>query len=270
MDELMHSQLSRGTNTFHAGQETFGSQAGQATHGDNLVHEEIPNLEDVTSKDDGPVDLVHGDLYLVEWVVGVDAGHEVVGVDAGHGHGVVGVDAGPSRSDGGAVGRELLVVVGGRGDDDEDDIIPWEVTPPPVPVKRKFIAAPSMTPSLTPSESGTSAPSSKCQRVSESSAALYALNDQFAEFTDVFHATSQSQTSSTITLASGLSPQRKQAAMQHAQELEKHLDNDSMAALIEAFQMDVSATNAYMVMLNDGPRKSFVDRKIKHVNQQVL
>jgi len=170
----------------------------------------------------------------------------------------------------GAVGRELLVVGGGCGDDNEDDIIPWEVTPPPVPVKRKFIAASSMTPSLTPSGSGTSAPSSKRQRVSGSSAALYALNDQFAEFTNVFRATSQSQTSSTITLAPGLSPQRKQAAMQRAQELEKHLDDDSMAALIEAFQMDISAADAYMVMLDDGPRKSFVDRKIKYVNRQVL
>ncbi|KAJ8580840.1 hypothetical protein M405DRAFT_885953 [Rhizopogon salebrosus TDB-379] len=37
MDELMHSQLSRGTNAFHADQETFGSQAGQATH-----HQEKP------------------------------------------------------------------------------------------------------------------------------------------------------------------------------------------------------------------------------------
>jgi hypothetical protein len=35
--------------------------------------------------------------------------------------------------------------------------------------------------------------------------------------------------------------------MRRAQELEKHLDDDSMAALIEAFQMDVSAADAYMV-----------------------
>jgi hypothetical protein len=58
--------------------------------------------------------------------------------------------------------------------------------------------------------------------------------------------------------------------MWHAQELEKHLDDDSMVVLIEAFQMDVSTTDAYMVMTDDGPRKSFVDRKIKHINQQLL
>jgi hypothetical protein len=43
-----------------------------------------------------------------------------------------------------------------------------------------------------------------------------------------------------------------------------------MVVLIEAFQMDVSTTDAYMVMTDDGPRKSFVDRKIKHINQQLL
>jgi len=43
-----------------------------------------------------------------------------------------------------------------------------------------------------------------------------------------------------------------------------------MAALIKAFQMDVSAADVYMVIMDDGPRKSFVDKKIKYINWQVL
>jgi hypothetical protein len=226
----MHAQLSRGTNAFHAGQETFES-------------EQVPH--------DG--DLGEGDAE--------DAAIQGDGVEHDSLEEVLAVGTGSGGCDTAVVSRDLEPV---PGDDDEDDIIPWEATPPPrVPVKRKLVAA-SLTPSLTASGSGASCPSSKRQRVS-GSAALYAINDQFSEFTDVFRIASQSQTSSIV-----LSPQRKQAAMRRAQELEKHLDDDSMAALIEAFQMDVSAADAYMVMLADGPRKSFVDRKIKHINRQIL
>lgn len=43
-----------------------------------------------------------------------------------------------------------------------------------------------------------------------------------------------------------------------------------MAALIEAFQMNVSAADVYIVMSDDGPRKLFVDRQIKFINKQSL
>ncbi|KAG1719180.1 hypothetical protein EDB19DRAFT_1974551 [Suillus lakei] len=107
--------------------------------------------------------------------------------------------------------------------------------PPPPPTKRKSTAA-SLTPSLT--GSCLSGPPSKCQHSKKSAIALF--------------------------------PQRKQAAMQCAQLLKTHLNDDSMAVLIEAFQMDVSAADMYMVMSNEGPRKSFVDRKIKFINKQSL
>lgn len=58
--------------------------------------------------------------------------------------------------------------------------------------------------------------------------------------------------------------------MQHIQEQEKHFNDDSMTALIKAFQMNVGATDAYMAMTDNGPRKSFIDKKIKYINQRVL
>jgi hypothetical protein len=240
MIELMHAQPSRGTNAFHAGQQTFESE--QAPH-------------------DGSDGMSGGKTVDSESVD--DAVHES-GVEARDGLPMLEQVAGVSGNDEGLGDSEPPVIEPQADVDDDDDIIPWEATPPPhVPAKRKLIAA-SLTPSLTASGSTSSYPSSKHQRVS-GSAALYAINDQFSEFTDIFRTASQSQTSSVV-----LSPQRKQAAMRRAQELEKHLDDDSMAALIEAFQVDVSAADAYMVMCDDGPRKSFVDRKIKHINRQVL
>ncbi|KAG2750380.1 hypothetical protein P692DRAFT_20818163 [Suillus brevipes Sb2] len=91
---------------------------------------------------------------------------------------------------------ESGMAAGRERDKDKDDIIPWEATPPPT--KRKS-TAPSLTPSLPGSCS--SGPPSKCQHVSGLATVLYAINDQFSEFTDVFH------------IASQLSPQCKQAAM---------------------------------------------------------
>ncbi|KAG1821400.1 hypothetical protein EV424DRAFT_819495 [Suillus variegatus] len=213
MDDLLRAQISRGTNAFHAGQETFESQ-----HTPSNISNEGPAVE-----------------------------HEPVASTTG--------DSGVEEDDERTIAEREL-------DDDEDDIIPWEATPPPL--KRKS-APVALTPSLTASSSCPSGPSSKRQRIGGSATALYAINDQFSEFTDVFRVASQSQKS-----AIALSPQRKQAAMRRAQLLETHLDDDSMAALIEAFQMDVSAADAYMVMSDDGPRKSFVDRKIKFINKQGL
>lgn len=230
MGGLMHAQPSRGTNAFHAGQQTFESE--QAPCCDDLDEMSRGTTVDYESEP------VHVTVQpMLEQVAGVGSNDE----------------------------GEPPVIELQADEDDEDDIIPWEATPPPhVPAKRRLIAT-SLTPSLTTSSSSSSRSSSKRQRVSGSSAALYAINDQFSEFTDIFRTTSQPSGSSIV-----LSPQRKQVAMRRAQELEKHLDDDSMAALIEAFQMDVSAADAYMVMCDDGPRKSFVDRKIKHINRQAL
>jgi len=110
---------------------------------------------------------------------------------------------------------------------------------------------------LTPSGSQL-----KHQHASGSANALYSINDQFSEFTDVFCVVTQLEKS-----AIALSPQRKQAAMQHAQLIETHFNNDSMAVLIEAFQVDVGTADAYMVMSNEGPRRSFVNCKIKYINK---
>jgi hypothetical protein len=76
----------------------------------------------------------------------------------------------------------------------------------------------------------SSSPQLKHQHVGGSATALYAINDQFSEFTNIFCVATQLEKS-----AIALSPQHKQEAMRCAQLLETHLDDDSMAALIEAF-----------------------------------
>ncbi|KAG0693128.1 hypothetical protein DFH29DRAFT_1007632 [Suillus ampliporus] len=155
MDDLLHVQISCGTNAFHTGQETFELQ--QAPYNIN----EGPGVEHE------PAAPMMGDL---------------------------GVKEDDKRT---IVEREL---------DEDEDIIPLEATPPPSSKQKS--AAMSLTPSLTASGSCSSSPPSKCQCVSGSATALYAINDQFFKFTDVFRVASQLQKS-----AIALSPQRKQAAM---------------------------------------------------------
>ena len=55
--------------------------------------------------------------------------------------------------------------------------------------------------------------------------------------------------------------------MEHAQQVETHLTGDEMAALIEAFQTDVSAADAYMVMRDENARHAFINRKITYINR---
>ena len=54
------------------------------------------------------------------------------------------------------------------------------------------------------------------------------------------------------------SPSRKTKAIQCAQELEKGLDNDRLAVLIQVFQADVSAADAYLVMDREGLWKAWI------------
>ncbi|KAG1901566.1 uncharacterized protein F5891DRAFT_1187426 [Suillus fuscotomentosus] len=94
---------------------------------------------------------------------------------------------------------------------------------------------------ISTSTSSTLAPASKRHR-SSGAAAQFAIADQFSDFTDTFCSSSQPQPS---TLAP--SPIRRQCVMQRAQNVETHLTADDMAALVEAFQTDFSAADAYMI-----------------------
>ncbi|KAG1734381.1 uncharacterized protein EDB91DRAFT_1250893 [Suillus paluster] len=115
---------------------------------------------------------------------------------------------------------------------DDEDFIPWEKTPP----RQSHTPAPLLN--------STSGPASKRHRAS-GAAALFAIADQFSDFTDAFHSSSQAQPSSLTP-----SPIQRQCAMQHAQNVETHLTGDEMAALIEAFQTD------------------FINRKITQINSR--
>ncbi|KAG0694085.1 hypothetical protein DFH29DRAFT_1006647 [Suillus ampliporus] len=79
---------------------------------------------------------------------------------------------------------------------DDEDLIPWDKTPPhqshtPAPLpKRKFDSISAST-----STSSTLGPASK-RHCASGAAALFATADQFLDFTDAFHSSSQAQSSS--------------------------------------------------------------------------
>jgi hypothetical protein len=141
-------------------------------------------------------------------------------------------------------------------DGDDEDLIPWETTPP----RRSY--TPLLKRKSDTSTSSTLGPAMKRHR-SSGSAALFAIADQFSDFTDAFRSSSQAQPSSLAP-----SPIQRQCAMQRAQNIETHLTADEMAALIEAFQTDVNAADAYMVMRDNAARHSFVNRKIIQINSR--
>jgi len=142
MGGLMHAQPSHGTSTFHAGQQTFESE--QALHCNDSDEMSKGMMVDYESEP------VHVTVQpMLEQVAGVSSNDE----------------------------GEPPVIELQADDDNKDDIIPWEATPLlHVPAKCRLIAT-SLTPSLTTSSSSSSHSSSKCQHVSGSLAALYAIND---------------------------------------------------------------------------------------------
>lgn len=103
--------------------------------------------------------------------------------------------------------------------------------------------------------------SSKKRNVSGGPAALLALGDQFSAFNDIYRNRSTSRPT-----ALELSPNRKRNAIERAEELETELDDERLVQLINIFETDVSAADAYMVIKRDGLRKAWVKAKLAPLN----
>jgi hypothetical protein len=171
------------------------------------------------------------------------------------------------RGDGGG-GRSVTL---GENEDilgSDNDIMP----PPPSSVtttstsKRKFsaVATTSEDPSSfsrTPSASATpSSFSSTSKRGRMSGAvALNRLGDTLSDFTTSFRTSVQRRDQPPV----DPTVERKNTAMERAQDLETDLSDDQLAALLELFQSDVSTADAYMVIKREPLRKAWVQRKLK-------
>lgn len=137
--------------------------------------------------------------------------------------------------------------------------------------KRNLSSAFSL--SNTPSGSTSAAsdqPAKKRARHANGSSALNNLSEQFADFADTFRTHTQRKTSSSaadrnlamLQPAQQSSPVRKSLAMQHAQNDERDLPIDDLIALIDLFQSDVTAADAYLVLEMPGLRRQWVENKL--------
>ena len=59
------------------------------------------------------------------------------------------------------------------------------------------------------------------------------------------------------------SPERRSKAMDRVQELEAELDDARLVALIDLFQTNTSAADAYMTLKREALRKVWVQRRLK-------
>lgn len=123
--------------------------------------------------------------------------------------------------------------------------------------KRKYSSNYSgvSTPTTSLGPGSASAPPSKKRQLSNGANALAALGEQLSNFTDtVRKGTSQSPLEP--------SPTRKRIAIQRAEELETELDDKHLVQLINLFEADINAADAYMVIKREGLRKAWVEGKL--------
>ena len=88
------------------------------------------------------------------------------------------------------------------------------------------------------------------------------LNGLFRDFLQA-NSTSPSGSQSGTPSLPPSTPQRKQLAMRRAQELEYELDDEGMVSLLELFETDASAADAYLVIERPALRKAWVARKLR-------
>jgi hypothetical protein len=89
--------------------------------------------------------------------------------------------------------------------------------------------------------------------------ALNRLGDTLSDFTTSFRTSVQRRDQPPV----DPTVERKNTAMERAQDLETDLSDDQLAALLELFQSDVSTADAYMVIKREPLRKAWVQRKLK-------
>ena len=148
----------------------------------------------------------------------------------------------------------------------------WSTTPPPsLPPSQSAQPAPPFKRShkrnhsaISPewATSGSTTPSTntthKKSRIGVISRAdaITGLRSELA----LFNGTFLEGTSSMAPLPPAIapSPARKMKAIQRAQELEVDLNDEKLVSLIQIFQVDVNAADAYMVLKREGVRKMWI------------
>jgi hypothetical protein len=134
--------------------------------------------------------------------------------------------------------------------DDIEERIPWSPTPPPRNRSPGTSVINHKCKHSNISSSNTSINSTVlkkgCYDVS-SRGAFVGLKDELSTFSNTFlDGIALAKAPPTTTLA--LSPLCKTKAIMRAQELEEDLDDEKLSALIQIFQSDVNAADAYMVI----------------------
>lgn len=182
---------------------------------------------------------------------------------------------GVSRDDGtddnGTIGD--IGTIGDNGTiDDNGTIAGWTdgefhrpTSPPPSSVisgsKRKFSALRLSTPGSTPSASTSAVTSSSKRGRMTGAIALHQLKDSLVDFNSNYSSSIRQRTNWIEQRTANSAVERRQTAMKLAQEQEKDLDVDHLAALLELFE-DASIADAYITLGSESLRKAWVRRKL--------
>ncbi len=92
--------------------------------------------------------------------------------------------------------------------------------------------------------------------------ALNGVNDQFEDFNSLMRTLVSLEGYGGPLAAMPSTPQRKQKAMLRAQELETDLSDAQMVSLINLFQQEAGAADAYLVIQREALRKAWVQNKL--------
>lgn len=100
--------------------------------------------------------------------------------------------------------------------------------------------------------------------MSQGAQALQAVGERLDDFNTIMRTLVALESQEPVASASlpPSTPQRKQLAMRRAQKLEDHLDDDRLVSLINIFQKDASAADAYLVLERDGLRRAWVEDQL--------
>jgi len=154
-----------------------------------------------------------------------------------------------------------------------------EITPPPSPshapatmVDLENMTPPAvlltaMLPTATPLKRGspaaepgsTSTSRAPIRQQLTGAGALQGISSGLVEFNGIFRDGIESMANPRGIDAT---PKRKKAAMARAQDLEEDLEDEQMLSIIDLFQTDVSAADAYMTLKRDGLQKAWIRSKL--------
>ncbi|KAM5530158.1 hypothetical protein V8D89_016177 [Ganoderma adspersum] len=114
--------------------------------------------------------------------------------------------------------------------------------------------------------SAISKSTTKKPRLSRGAAVLKDVEGQLSSLNGLLHTMLAAETTSIAPVASivPLTPQQKQLAIQWAQQLEQHLEDDKMILLLNLFEKDVGAADAYLCEFQMGGMVGGQDKAFIH------